>query len=122
MAELDNNYLIGSLSAIATALTTAGFALRSYFKKEKVADASDSSAIKGFQGNDKVLDNLVAEVARLTTRLTEVEAKVDHLTDKLAAIRLIALDCYQLANECSCADDENKARLLAHLKQIIRDA
>ena len=99
MPDIESNYLIGSLSAIATALTTLGFALRNHLKKEKVSDASDSSTIKGFQSNDKVLDNLVAEVARLTARLNEVEAKVDHLTDKLAAIRLIALDCYQLARD-----------------------
>ena len=121
MAEIDTSALIGYLGAIATALTTGGFALRSYFKKEKVSDASDSSVVKGFQGNDKVLDNLIAEVARLSVRITELEGKVEHLTDKLAAVRLIALDCYQLANECDC-EGTNKAMLLEHLKQIIRDA
>lgn len=121
MSEIDTSSLIGYLGAIATAITAGGFTLRSYFKREKVTDASNDSTVKGFQGNDKVVDNLIAEVARLSTRLTELESKVEHLTDKLAAVRLIALDCYQLANECDCAG-ANKTRLLEHLKQIIRDA
>ena len=121
MNEIEAPALIGYLSAIATAITAGGFTLRKYLRTEKVSDASDSSTVKGFKGNDAVVDNLIAEVARLSTRLTELEDKVSHLTDKLAAVRLIALDCYQLANECDC-DSENKARLLIHLKQIIRDA
>ena len=119
VAEIDTSALIGYLGAIATALTTGGFALRSYFKREKVANAVDASTVKSHQGNDTVVD--IAEVARLSTRLSELESKVSHLTDKLAAVRLIALDCYQLANECDC-NGVNKARLLEHLKQIIRDA
>lgn len=121
MAEIDTSTLIGSLGAAATALTTGGFALRSYFKRERVSDASDKSAINGFQGNDKVLANLVAEVERMGIRVSELENKVEHLTDKLAAVRLIALDCYQLANECDCAGD-NRMRLLEHLKHIIKEA
>ena len=121
MAEMDTSALIGYLGAAATALTTGGFALRSYFKREAVSNVSDASTVKGIQGNDKVLDNLVTEVARLSKRISELETKVEHLTDKLAAVRLIALDCYQLANECDC-NGVNKARLLEHLKQIIRDA
>lgn len=121
MGDLDTNALIGYLGAAATALTTGGFALRTYFKRELVTDASDASAVKGFQGNDRVLANLVAEVERMGLRVTDLESKVEHLTDKLAAVRLIALDCYQLANECEC-DGDNRVRLLAHLKQIIKEA
>lgn len=121
MGDLDTNALIGYLGAAVTALTTGGFALRSHFKREKVSDASDASAVKGFQGNDKVLANLVAEVERMGVRVSELESKVEHLTDKLATVRIIALDCYQLANECECKG-ENRVRLLAHLKQIIKEA
>ena len=121
MREIDISSLIGYLGAIATAVTAGGFTLRNYFKHEKVTDASNYSKVKGFLGNDKVVDNLVSEVARLSTRLTELEDKVEHLTDRLAAVRFIALDCYQLATECDCAG-ANKTRLLEHLKQIIKNA
>ena len=121
MSDISTTELITYLGTAATALTTTGFALREYFKREKITNASDASTVKGIQGNDAVLDNLIAEVARLSTRITDLETKVEHLTDKLAAVRLIALDCYQLASECECCGD-NRERLLMHLKQIIKDA
>ena len=69
--------------------------------------------------NNGVLINLQKEMVRLTERVAELEGKVDALTDKLANVRLIALDCYQLVIDCEC---EGRERLLAHLKQIIKDA
>jgi hypothetical protein len=121
MPSPETNELIGYLGGAVAALTTIGVGIREYLKRDKVSNASDDSTIKGFKGNDSVLDNLVKEVARLSGRVADLESKVEHLTDKLAAVRLIALDCYQLANECECSG-ANKERLLTHLKQIIRDA
>jgi hypothetical protein len=57
----------------------------------------------------------------LTTRIDELETRVEHLTEKLASVRLVALDCYQVANECACTG-ENRARLLMYLKTIIKDS
>lgn len=119
MADVDTSSLIGYLGAAATAITSVGIVIREYLKREKVSDASDTSKVKGFKGNDAVLDNLVSEVARLSIRITDLESKVDHLTEKLANVRLIALDCYQLATDCNC---DHRERLLDHLKQIIKDA
>lgn len=121
VAELDTNTLIGYLGAGVGALITLGVTLREYFKREKIDGAFNDSQLKGIRGNDKVLDNLVDEVARLSARISELENKVENLTEKLATVRLIALDCYQIANECDCAGD-NRALLLNHLKQIIKDA
>lgn len=119
--EFDPAGLGGYIGTAVAALITAVVGTSAYFNKKKVNDAESESTVKGFKGNDAVLENLLKEVKRLTERLEEVEGKVAHLTDTLANIRLIALDCYQLANECECGD-ENRKRLLEHLRTIIRDA
>ena len=96
--DYDPNSTIGIIGAAATALIGLGVAAREYLKRERVGNAQDNSTVAGIGANDKVLSNLVAEVARLTARIDELEEKVEHLTAKLANVRLIALDCYQLAN------------------------
>ena len=121
MGEYDPSAATGLISGVAAALVAVGVAAREYLKREKFSDAGRDSVIGGIAANDKVLANLVGEVARLTTRIDELEARVEHLTDKLASVRLVALDCYQVANECSCAG-ENRARLLAYLKTIIKES
>ena len=121
MADYDPTTATTLIGGVAAALVAMGVAAREYLKREKFTDASRDSAVSGIAANDRVLTNLVAEVARLTARIDELEAKVEHLTDKLASVRLIALDCYQIANECECCGD-NRARLLEHLKTIIREA
>lgn len=119
--EFDPNGLGGYIGTAVGALITAVVGTSAYFSRKKVSDAADESTVKGFKGNDAVLENLVKEVARLASRIKELEDKVEHLTDKLANVRLVALDCYQLANECECAGDERDL-LLEHLRTIIRDA
>jgi hypothetical protein len=119
--EVDPSGLGGYLGSAAAALIAAVVGTSAYFSRKRVTDASDESAVKGFKGNDVVLDNLTKEVKRLTERLEKLEGLVSHLTDKLANVRLVALDCYQLANECEC-DGEARERLLEHLRTIIRDA
>lgn len=121
MAEYDPNTSINLIAGAVAAVMAAGVGVREYLKREKLSDATRGAEVNGIDANDKVLKNLVAEVARLSSRVTELEQRVEHLTDKLANVRLIALDCYQLANECECVS-EGKAKLLDHLKQIIRDA
>lgn len=119
MAEIDTNALIGYLGGGVTALTAIGVGIREYLKRERVSSVSDASTVKGFQGNDKVLDNLVSEVARLSARISDLETKVQHLTDKLTAVRTHALECYQLVSDCDCVNQE---QILELLKQIIKDA
>ena len=121
MNEYDPSSTTTLIGTATAALLAVGVAAREYLKREKLTDASRDSTVSGITANDKVLTNLVAEVARLTKRIEELEARVEHLTDKLANVRVIALDCYQIANECDCIGD-NRARLLEHLKTIIRDA
>jgi hypothetical protein len=119
--EFDPNGLGGYIGTAVAALITAVVGTGAYFRSKKVNDAESESTVKGFKGNDAVLDNLVKEVARLSARVLELEAKVEHLTEKLANVRLVALDCYQLANECECTG-EGRDMLLEHLRSIIRDA
>lgn len=121
MGEYDPSTATGLISGVVAALVAVGVAAREYLKREKFSDAGRDSAIGGIAANDKVLANLVGEVARLTTRIDELETRVEHLTEKLASVRLVALDCYQVANECACTG-ENRARLLMYLKTIIKDS
>ena len=119
--EVDPSSLGTWIGGGIAAIVAAAISLQAYFAKKKVSDASDESAVKGFKGNDSVLDNLRAEIERLSKRMADLEAKVEHLTDKLANVRLVALDCYQLATDCDCAG-ESRERLLEHLRTIIKEA
>lgn len=105
----------GSVVAVIATL----FGAREWLKSRVLTDTNRDAAINGVEINNGVLINLQKEMVRLTERVAELEGKVDALTDKLANVRLIALDCYQLATDCEC---EWRERLLAHLKQIIKDA
>lgn len=119
--EFDPNGLGGYIGTAVASLITAVVGTGAYFRSKKVSDAESESAVKGFKGNDAVLENVLKEIKRLTDRVEALEATVAHLTDKLANVRLVALDCYQLANECEC-EGEERERLLEHLRTIIRDA
>jgi hypothetical protein len=119
--EFDPNGLGGYIGTAVGALITAVVGTSAYFSRKKVSDAESESAVKGFKGNDAVLENVLKEIKRLTDRVEALEATVAHLTDKLANVRLVALDCYQLANECGCEGEEREL-LLEHLRTIIRDA
>jgi hypothetical protein len=119
--EFDPNGLGGYIGTAVAALITAVVGTGAYFRSKKVSDAESESTVKGFKGNDAVLENVLKEIKRLTDRVEALEATVAHLTDKLANVRLVALDCYQLANECEC-EGEERDRLLEHLRTIIRDA
>lgn len=118
MVDTETTTLIGYLGAGVGALITIGVGIREYLKREKVGDAADIATIKGYRGNDTVLDNLVAEVARLSTRVGDLEGKVLKLTTRLNEVRVIALDCYQLAGDCDCP---TRDELIEKLKQIIQD-
>ena len=121
MGEYDPSTATGLISGVAAALVAVGVAAREYLKREKFSDAGRDSAIGGIEANDKVLSNLVSEVARLTKRIEGLEARVEHLTNKLADIRATAMDCYSIANECKCGN-EGRDRLLVHLKSIVKES
>jgi uncharacterized coiled-coil protein SlyX len=113
--------VIAGLGAAVTALVSGGLWFRKKMRDDGVDGAGSDSVKRSVEVNDKVLANMQAELTRLAKRVDVLEEQVTHLTQKLANVRLIALDCYQLASDCAC-EGENRARLLEHLKQIIRDA
>ena len=121
MADFSTSEVSGIIATTLTALTATAVGIRRYLKDDRISSAQTDSTVAGIGANDKILNNLVAEVARLVGRVDVLEGQVESLTNKLASIRLIALDCYQIANECQC-HPESRDRLLAHLKQIIKDA
>lgn len=95
--------------------------LRKKIRDDKLDSKGAESAENGLKISDKVLANMQTELDRLAKRVDVLEKQVAHLTEKLANVRLIALDCYQLATECECAN-ENRQRLLEHLKSIIKES
>jgi hypothetical protein len=113
--------VMAGLGAAVTALVSGGLWFRKKIRDDKVDGAGADSIQRSVDVNDKVLASLQADYERLVKRVETLEKQVTHLTEKLASVRLIALDCYQLANECDCVG-ENRQRLLNHLKQIIKDA
>ena len=121
MADYSANEVVGIVAGATAALGTLGVSIREYLKREKVGNAADAAQIGGLGANTQIIGAMREELNRLAVRVDVLEKQVDALTDKLANVRLIALDCYQLANECDC-EGAHKARLLDHLKQIIKDA
>ncbi len=119
--ELDPVNLGTWIGGAVTALITSVVGINAYLSRKRVGDAADTSTIIGFKGNDQLLKNLQDELKRLSEKVNEMDTKIDHLTDKLANVRLVALDCYQLATDCGC-DDENRTALLNHLRTIIKEA
>ena len=130
MADVDQGSIVGGISALIVALGGSAVAVREYFKRSKLTDVNIDSAISGVAANDGVIKNLQEENARLKTDMetmrrqlqSEIDAlrkDLDEVIRKLANVRLVALDAYQLATDCDC---DHRDRLLEHLKQIIKDA
>lgn len=116
MAEYDAGTVILSIFGGGGGLLAIGAFLRDYIKGRALTDANRDAAINGVEINQSVLKNINEELKRHSDRITELEAKVAELTTRLANVRMIAIDCYALANECDC---EGKTRLMEHLKAII---
>lgn len=95
--------------------------LRRVFRGLGLEDARIHAAEASATASEVILQNLQSEISRLSNRVAVLEGHVTHLNDKLADIRLVALECYELALKCNC-DDETKALLLDRLRQIIKDA
>jgi hypothetical protein len=119
--EFDLNGIGGYIGTAVGALIASIIGTGAYFNKKKIDDAASDSTVKGYKGNDGLLDRLEKEQIKQGARITELETKIEQLTDKLANVRLIALECFQLANDCECIG-EGKDMLREHLKSIIRDA
>ena len=118
-AEFDTSSLGGYIGTAVATMITAILGTKEYMSRKRVGDAADDSTVKGYKGNDTVLDNLVKEVKRLTEDQAEMREEIDELKKDSAETKVLAIDCYALVSECDCAHD-NKALLLKHLLTIIR--
>lgn len=122
VSDYDTGSIVTAIGAAALSIVAGLAFVRDWLKSRALTDTNRDAAINGVEINQTVLKNLQEEITRLTKRVAEVEHRVEELTDKLASVRMVAIDCYALANKCSCSDTETKGLLLEHLKQIIRDA
>jgi archaellum component FlaC len=104
----------GSIVAAAATLGGGVIWFRQYVQKLGLTESHIGAS-------KEVIDNMREELDRLQERITELEQRVEELTHRLAAVRMVAIDCYSLASECEC-ESESKTRLMDHLKQIIRDS
>lgn len=120
--DYDTSSILVAIGGAAASIIAALVFVRDWIKARALTDTNRDAAINGVEINNTVLKNLQEEITRLTKRVAEVEERVEHLTDKLASVRMVAIDCYALANKCTCDDTETKGLLLEHLKQIIREA
>lgn len=121
MGDYDASQVTAALIAVSGALAAGVLYLRKIFNGIGLENSGQGAAQAGLAISQSVLKDINDELKRHSERIEELEGKVAELTTKLANVRLIALDCYQLANECDC-NSENRARLLEHLRQIIKDA
>lgn len=121
MAEVDAATVILAIVGVGGGIGAGVMYLRKIFRDMGLENAGQGAAQNGLAISQSVLKDINDELRRHSERIEELEGKVAELTTKLANVRLIALDCYQLANECDC-NSGNRARLLEHLRQIIKDA
>lgn len=121
MADYDSTTVILAIIGVGGGVVAGILYLRKIFSGMGLESSGNDAAQAGLIISQSVLKDINDELKRHSQRIEELEGKVAELTSKLANVRLIALDCYQLANECEC-HGENRARLLEHLRQIIKDA
>ena len=137
MAEYDAGAVIMSIFIGGGTLLGGGAWLRDYVKGQALTNVNRDAAINGVTINQQVLTNLVDEVERMKqrevetaakteareaemeARITDLEKRVDELTKRLATVKMLAVECYAVATECTC---EGKVRLQEHLKIIIQES
>ncbi len=110
-----------TISAGGGALVALAFYLRRVFKGMGLEDVQRAAAVSASEASETILSNLQAEVDRLSKRVETLEGQVHHLTEKLASVRLSALECYEIALSCHC-DNNARDELLDKLRHIIKDA
>lgn len=110
-----------TISAGGGALVALAFYLRRVFKGMGLEDVQRAAAVSASEASETILSNLQAEVDRLSKRVETLEGQVHHLTEKLANVRLSALECYEIALSCHC-DSNTRDDLLDKLRHIIKDA
>lgn len=110
-----------SLSVGAGALVALAFYIRRIIKGMGLEDAHIQANTSAVNASDAILQNLQAEVMRLSKRVEALEDQVTHLSDKLANVRLVALECYEIALSCEC-DSGSREQLLARIRDIIKEA
>lgn len=120
MSDYSGGEIGGIVSAALAGLATSAVAIREYLKRERVANAHDSSTVAGISAHDRIIANMQAEIERLSKEQEKMQRQLNRLTGKLASVRMVAIDCYALASECDC-NGEHKAMLMAHLKMIVAD-
>lgn len=110
-----------AISAGTGAIVALVMYIRRIFKNMGLEDAQMESTSKAMSANDVVLDNLQGEVYRLSKRVGALEEQVAQLKEKLANVRLMALECYEIALQCNCAN-ETRHELLDRIREIIKEA
>lgn len=110
-----------TISAGGGALVALAFYLRRVFKGMGLEDVQRAAAVSASEASETILSNLQAEVDRLSKRVETLEGQVHHLTEKLANVRLSALECYEIALSSHC-DSNTRDDLLDKLRHIIKDA
>lgn len=103
-----------------TSLGAISVGVREYLKRERVSNAADNAQIGGLGANAQVIAAMREELNRLAVRVDVLEKQVDALQDKLAGVKMIAIDCYAIASKQPHSQEQQT--LLDHLKQIIKEA
>lgn len=121
MSDYNSNDLSVLVATAVTALGGVAVAARKWLRSEKVEDARTQTLLGGQRAGDMVVENLVKEVARLTAQMSEMRVELDQLKDRMNTVKMLAMDCFELANVCECEGD-TREKLKDHLKSIMRES
>ena len=121
MSEYSPNELMTLVAAGVTTLGTIAVGVRKWVRSERVAEAENHTRLGGQRAGDIVVGNLVKEVARLTTQMAEMRVEIDELKDRMITVKMLAMDCFEMASACVCEGD-TRDKLKAHLKSIMRES
>ena len=101
---------------------TFGLWLRKQFSDMSVSAAAQKSIENGLQIGDKTIANMQVEMERMGKRIAVLEKQVSELTETLANVRLVALDCYSIVAAEQGIPQDARSRLIDHLKTIIKES
>ena len=121
MSDYNANDLILMVGTGVTALGGIAVGIRKYFRDDRIAEAEARTKLGGQRAGDIVVENLVKEVARLTAQMAEMRTELDELKDRMVTVKMLAMDCFEMASACECEGD-TRDKLKAHLKTIMRES